>query len=386
MARALNRLNARQVATLTKTGYHADGGGLYLRVAPDTKAWAFRFRRHGRLREMGLGPVHSLSLAQAREAAADARRVVLAGADPIESRKAARAAEAGIPTFEAAAAAYIAEHRGSWKNPKHADQWGNTLEAYAYPTLGRMRVDQIDTPDVLAVLKPIWSEKTETATRVRQRIEAVLDAAAANKQRNAENPARWRGNLAKLLPKPEKLKRVKHFPAMPFADLPNFLKLLRARPGNDARALEYLILTASRTGMVVTAHRDEIEGDTWKVPAERMKAGREHVVPLVPAARALLKGQPEAGFIFPGGRGKPHLSTGAMDALLERMGFDQFTVHGFRSTFKDWAAETTTFPNIVSEAALAHTIGDKVEAAYRRGALLKKRRELMAAWAKFCGY
>jgi integrase len=386
MARALNRLNARQVATITKIGYHSDGGGLYLRIAADTKSWAFRFRRHGRLREMGLGPFHSLSLAQAREAAGDARRALLSGADPIEARKAARATAAGIPTFEVAAKAYIEEHRGSWKNPKHADQWANTLDTYAYPTLGRLRVDQIDTPDVLAVLRPIWAEKTETATRIRQRIEAVLDAAAANKQRTADNPARWRGNLAKLLPKPEKLKKVRHFPAMPYTELPKFMKQLRARPGNDARALDLTILTAARTGMVVTAHRSEIEGDVWKVPGERMKAGNEHIIPLVPAVRALIKGQPETGYLFPGGRGKPHLSTGAMDALMERMGFDQFTVHGFRSTFKDWAAETTAFPNIVSEAALAHTIGDKVEAAYRRGSLLKKRRELMAAWAKFCGY
>jgi integrase len=388
MARQLNRLTAKTVQA-AKPGKYADGGGLFLQVTnAGVKSWTFRYARGGVERYMGLGPVHTVSLAQARQKAQDAREQLAAGQDPQDARRSALEAKAAIPTFWEAAVAYIAEQTPGWTNPKHAAQWTNTLETYAKPTLGSRRIDDIDTDHVLAVLRPIWAKKTETATRVRQRIEAVLDAAAAKKQRPADNPARWRGHLAKLLPKPSKVRTVEHFPAMPYTDAPAFVKRLRAEGGIAPKALEFLILTASRTNMVTKAWRAEIRGETWHVPGERMKNGKPFAVPLSPAALAVVEATPiEKGLgLFPGGRkGSKHLSNGAMDVLLTRMGVDHFTVHGFRSTFRDWAAEQTHFPNEVIEMALAHTIKDKTEAAYRRGDLLAKRRELMEAWAAYLG-
>lgn len=389
MARQLNRLTARAVSA-AKPGKHADGGGLWLQVTPaGVKSWVFRYTRAGVERFMGLGPVHTVGLAQARESAQAARVALQAGQDPIDARAAAQAATQGIPTFWDAAVDYIAEQTPGWTNPKHASQWTNTLETYAKPTIGALRVDAIETEHVLEVLRPIWKTKTETATRVRQRIEAVLDAASAKKQRPGDNPARWRGHLAKLLPKPSKVRKVEHFAAMPYSDAPAFMVALRAEAGIAPKALEFLILTAARTNMVTKAWRSEIRGDTWHVPAERMK-GRAHgfAVPLSGAALAVAKATPteKGAGLFPGGRGdRAHLSNAAMDALLERMKLDAYTVHGFRSTFRDWAAETTAFPNEVIEMALAHSIKDKTEAAYRRGDLLAKRRELMEAWATYLG-
>lgn len=390
MARALNRLSARRVATVTDAGYYADGGGLYLQVtAAGSKSWIFRFARHGKTRDMGLGPTHTVGLADARVGAALARKALLDGIDPLDARKAALAAKAGIVTFAEASAEYIAEQAKGWTNAKHADQWTNTLETYAMPTIGTKPVDAVDTNDVLAILRPIWETKTETATRVRQRIEAVLDAQYAARHWDRMNPARWRAHLDKLLPKPSKVRAVQHFAAMPYPELPAFMAELRANSYTAARALEFLILTAARTNMVSKACWPEIAGDLWIVPAARMKAGREHQVPLSRAALALLESLPRikgSVAIFRGDRGlKAHMSNAAMDALLERMGYAHVTVHGFRSTFKDWAAEQTDFPNEVSESALAHVVKDKTEAAYRRGALLKKRRQLMEAWADFCG-
>lgn len=386
MARQLNRLTARAVQT-AKPGKYADGGGLWLQVTPaGVKSWVFRFARGGAERFMGLGPVHAVSLAQARSKAQDARATLAAGRDPLAARAVAQEAAAAIPTFWDAAVDYIAEQRPAWTNPKHADQWTNTLLTYAKPTIGALRIDEIETEHVLQVLRPIWATKTETATRVRQRIEAILDAAAAKKQRPGENPARWRGHLAKLLPKPSKVRTVQHFAALPYAEAPAFMAQLREQSGTAARALQFLILTAARTSMVTGAWRAEVKGKDWHVPAGRMKAGRAFTVPLSQAALDVIAAQPtEKGLgLFPGDRGsKPHLSNAAMDALLERMGFDAYTVHGFRSTFRDWAAETTSFPNEVIEMALAHVIKDKTEAAYRRGDLLAKRRELMEAWAGF---
>ncbi|MFD0738218.1 tyrosine-type recombinase/integrase [Lysobacter koreensis] len=383
MARPINRLTARGAAT-AKPGKHADGGGLWLQVtATGARAWVFRYALAGQERFMGLGPLHTVSLARAREDALAARLELRNGLDPLEQRKAKLAARAGIPTFKAAAADFIAENRSGWKNPKHADQWENTLATYAEPIIGSKPVNAITTEDVLEVLRPIWTTKTETASRVRQRIESVLDAARVKGLREGENPARWRGHLAKLLPKPTAVRQVKHFAALPYAEMPAFVAKLRGESGTAARALEFLILTAARTNMVTKAQRREVVGDKWLVPRDRMKARRPHVVPLPDRAVEILDAQPAGDWLFPGDRNKPHLSNAAMDALLERMGFGHVTVHGFRSSFKDWASETTTFPNEVSEAALAHVIKDKAEAAYRRGALLEKRRELMDAWAAY---
>lgn len=387
MARAINRLSARGVAT-AKPGMHADGGGLYLQVTPTgARSWIFRYTRAGKAHDMGLGPVHTVSLAEARLAALGARQALLAGADPLAQRRAAVAATAGVPTFKEARVAYVDQHRAGWKNPKHADQWANTLEAYADPVIGALPVDQVTTEHLVEILKPIWATKTETATRVRQRIEVVLDAAKVQGKRSGENPARWRGHLDKLLPKPSKVKKARHFSAMPYAALPAFMATLRAGTAIADLALEWTILTAARTGMTRFATWDEIDRKhkTWTVPGERMKAGVGHVVPLPLRCLEILDALPrEKGnpYLFPGSR-KPHMSNNTMDKRLEDLGQGAYTVHGFRSTFKDWASETTSFPNEVSEAALAHTIENKTEAAYRRGALLAKRRELMEAWAEY---
>jgi integrase len=388
MARELNRLSARRVTTVTDAGYHADGGGLYLQVtASGSKSWIFRYTRAGKTRDMGLGPLYVVSLAEARSTAAEARKALLQGIDPLDARRAAMAARDGIPTFAEAAARYIEAQRSGWTNPKHAAQWTTTLATYAEPTIGAKPIDAVTTTDLLAILQPIWETKTETATRVRQRVEAVLDAEYARRHWDRQNPARWRGHLDKLLPKPSRVRKVRHFPALPYDDAPAFMAKLRADTGIAARALEFLILTAARTNMVTKARRPEIRGDLWTVPPERMKSGEEHQVPLVSQVLTLLEALPVikgSDYLFHGDRKlKAHLSNGAMDALLERMGYAHITVHGFRSTFKDWASEQTNFANEVSESALAHVIEDKTDAAYRRGAMLKKRRKLMDAWAAY---
>ena len=388
MARGFQRLSARAVATLTEPGYYADGAGLYLRIgAGGTKSWVYRFRRHGKLREMGLGSMVAIGLASARESAALARETVAKGQDPIEARRTAQAAEGAIPTFTAAAAAYIKAHAAGWKNSKHTNQWTNTLASYAEPMVGNLRVDTISTDDVLRILSPIWASKTETATRVRQRIEAVLNAEYARLRIERPNPARWKGHLDSLLPKPRKVKKVRHHPALPYAEVPAFMVKLRAKRGVDARALEFLILTACRSNEIRGAVRSEVHGSTWTIPAERMKGGEEHVVPLSPAALSVLEGCPPRGVLFPykvRGNDKD-LSENAFRALLLRMGYGHVTAHGFRSSFRDWAAEETDALNIVAEKAIAHKISNEAEAAYRRGELLKKRRKLMEAWAQYCG-
>jgi len=368
-------------------GKYADGGGLWLQVTPEgVRSWVFRYTRQGRERYMGLGATHTVSLADARQAALEARKVLAEGRDPIHARTAARAAADRIPTFREAAESHIAERSAGWRNAKHAGQWTSTLTAYAYPKLGSLPVDAITTEQVLAALRPIWASKTETASRVRQRIEAVLDAATVKGQREGASPARWRGHLDKLLPKPSDVRQVRHFPALPYPELPAFMARLRAVEAISARALEFLILTAARTHMVTRADWSEVSGEVWTVPRERMKAKRAHAIPLAGDAVALLDALPrlDGCGIFPGARG-PHLSTGAMDKLLQvAMQRPDVTVHGFRSTFRDWAAEQTHFPGEVVEMALAHTIRDKTEAAYRRGDLMAKRRELMEAWAGYC--
>ncbi len=387
MGLKINRLTARRVATIAEPGYHPDGGGLYLQVtASGAKSWVFRYRFAGRRPEMGLGPLHVIGLADARAAADAARKLVQGGQDPLAARRAAVVATSSIPTFWEAAVAYIAERQAGWTNPKHAGQWTSTLETYAKPVLGDLRVNRIETEHVLAVLRPIWTTKTETASRVRQRIEAVLDAVTVQRKRSDENPARWRGHLAVILPKPTAVTKVENFAALPYTELPAFMAALRSKHGEAARALEFTILTAARTGMTLGAAPEEIDlaTGTWTIPGNRMKAKSEHTVPLTPAAIALARPRMERDLLFPNDLGNQPLSENAMLALLKRMGFGHVTVHGFRSTFKDWASETTDFPDDLSEAALAHKIRDKTKAAYKRGSMLEKRRLLMNEWTKYC--
>ena len=400
------KLTALAVARDLPPGMHGDGGGLYLRVQVTSgdriaKSWLMRYRHAGRRRDMGLGAYPDVSLADARRKAEEARRMLAAGVDPIGAARAAASAAGGIPSFREAAERYIAAHEDGWRNPKHRQQWRNTLTTYAYPRLGGMSVADIAVGDVLRVLEPIWKVKPETATRLRGRIEAVIDWAIARDYRTAENPARWRGRLQQLLPAKSKIRRVEHHAALPWREGPAFLAALRERGGPAAACFEFAILTAARSGEARGATWAEIDLDaaTWTVPGLRMKAGRDHRVPLSGAAIAVLermladhraqhgakaKPAPEA-FVFPGGRpGKP-LSENAVMALLRRMDRDDITMHGFRSTFRDWAAEATAYPREVAEAALAHVNKDRVEAAYLRGDHLEKRRRLMADWAEFIG-
>ncbi len=381
MARGMNRLNARAAATLTKRGRHADGGGLYLSVS-DTgnKSWLFLFTIRGRRREMGLGPLRDVPLARARDLASEARRQVQAGIDPIAARDVPQAM-----TFGEAADAYIAAHEQSWKNEKHRYQWRSTLNNEA-ASLRSMLVSSIGTEDVLKVLQPIWAKKSETASRLRGRIETILDWAKVKGQRSGENPARWKGHLDHLLPERKRLARG-HHAALAIDDVPAFVRRLRAIDGIAPRALEFLILTAARTNEVIGARWEEFDlaGRVWLVPGERMKAGRDHKVPLSTAALTVLATMaklPMATHVFPGRRKGEALSNEAMRMLMRRMGSD-VTPHGFRSSFRDWTSERTNFPREVAEMALAHTISDKVEAAYRRGDLFAKRMKMMETWAAF---
>lgn len=392
--RQINKLSTARVASLSKRGLYADGLGLYLQVAEGgTKSWLFRFMKDGRARKMGLGSVHTVTLAMAREKATEARRRLLDDVDPIEERKEARQAvrleAAKSLTFKECAERYIAAHSAGWKNVKHAAQWSATLETYAYPHFGNLPVASIDVGLVLKAIEPIWNTKTETASRVRGRIESVLDWAAARKYRSGENPARWRGHLDHLLPARRDVSKVKHHPALPYAEVGGFISTIREIEGVASRALEFAILTAARTNEVVKARWPEVdvEARMWTIPAERMKAGREHRVPLSDRAIEILAGLPRekgSDFVFIGDKpGKP-LSNMAMLMMLRRMKRDDLTVHGFRSTFRDWAAEQTAYPNEMVEMALAHAVSDKTEAAYRRGDMLEKRRRLMQDWSAFC--
>jgi integrase len=388
MAQKIHRLNARRVETLRSDGRHADGGGLYLSISKNGgRRWVFLYRRQGRLREMGLGSARDVPLIKARERAAAARLILSDGKDPLSERQQTQKSLA----FAECATRYIASHRAGWRNEKHAAQWSSTLETYAHPIIGRRPVSDVDVNHVMQILEPIWATKTTTAGRLRGRIEAVLDWAKAHRYRTGENPARWRGHLDKLLPKRSKVQRVQHHPALPFPEIAAFVAELRERPAISARALEFLILTAARSGEVAGAKWCEIQADTrlWIIPGERMKAGKEHRVPLSDRAVAIL-GEMRASvrspddFIFPEGKADKPLSENGMRALLKRMARKDLTTHGFRSTFRDWAAECTTFSRDVAEMALAHKIADDVEAAYRRGDLLEKRRRLMEAWATYC--
>ena len=395
MAQLIGRLTALEVQRSKKPGMYADGAGLYLQITCSggkvARSWIYRFTLRGRAREMGLGSAVTFGLAEARTNARECRQLVYQGLDPIEARKAERARIAletakALP-FKECAEKYIAAHKAGWRNEKHASQWDATLQTYAEPVIGKLPVQSIDTSLVMKVLEPIWSTKTETAGRLRGRIEAILDWATVRGFRVGDNPARWRGHLDKLLPSRAKVSKVKHHAALPYDDMPLFMMALRKQEGVAARALEFLILTAARTGEVIKARPDEITNKVWTIPAARMKAGKEHRVPLSePALVIVEKMTKENGdvFVFPGGkRGKP-LSNMAMLKLLERMGHADLTTHGFRSTFRDWAAERTNYTLEVAEMALAHAIDNKVEAAYRRGDLYDKRIELMRDWTKFC--
>ena len=394
MSRAIHKLSARRVVTESKKGLHSDGGGLYLQVGPTgSKSWIFRFMMNRKSRDMGLGSVNDFTLAEAREAARDCRRLVRDGIDPIDARHSQRrermAEAARQQTFKECATDYIRTHSSSWKNAKHCQQWENTLTTYAYPVLGKLAVRDIDTHLVKQVLDPIWQTKTETATRVRNRIERVLDWSTVQQLRQGDNPARWKGHLENLLPAPTKLKNVQHHKALPYAETAAFLKELDAVDGVSAQGLRFLVLTAARSGEVRHAVWDEIdmEKKIWTVPAEKMKAGKEHIVPLSEAALLVLKRMQkfrESDLIFPGSRERRPLSDMAFTQLLRRMKKDGVTAHGFRSSFRDWAGETTAFAREVIEAALAHQLKDKTEAAYFRSNLLEKRRKLMDAWAYFC--
>jgi integrase len=390
-----NALNAVTVKT-AKPGRHADGGGLQLLVK-DTgaRSWVYRFMLKGKSRDIGLGPAGpgGISLADARDLAAALRLKVKAGIDPLAERQRAeadaKAAEqatkvAGV-TFKAMAETHIAANKDSWRNAKHKQQWENTLKTYAYPVFGELPVAEVDTPHVLKVLEPIWREVPETASRLRGRIETVLDSAKARGYRQGENPARWRGHLAQILPARTKLSRG-HHKAMPYDAIPAFVERLQEREAVAALALEFVILTAARTGEVIAAEWSEVDlaKALWTVPAERMKAGKEHRVPLSPRALEILEQTKQLGgkYLFPGAK-REKLSSMAMAMLLRRMKLD-VTVHGFRSAFRDWAAECTGYSHEVAEMALAHTIGNAVERAYRRGDLFDKRRRLMADWATYC--
>ena len=405
------KLTTLKVAREKRPGLYGDGGGLYLQVtARGSKSWIFRFwiaerdsitgnvlrdpatnKIKGRSREMGLGSATTVSLADARDRALECRKLREQEIDPIEAREMARRQaaleRAKSLKFREAAGTYMATHRVAWKNDKHAAQWTSTLKTYAYPLLGHISVHAIDTALIMKVVEPIWAEKPETANRIRGRMETILDWATVRGYRQGENPARWRGHLDKLLPSRSKVRKTRHHSALPYVELAALLTSLRAQEGIAARALEFTILTAGRTGEVIGARRHEfnIHEKLWTVPAERMKSGKEHRVPLSDRALELIPTEAAVvdDFVFPGGRSGQPLSNMAMLKLLERMGRDDLTVHGFRSTFRDWASERTNFPNEVIEMALAHTIESKTEAAYRRGDLVHKRRRLMEAWAEY---
>ena len=403
MAREMERLTALRVEKLRgeespRPGMYADGGGLYLRVTPEgARNWVLRYMIDRRPRWMGLGPLSLYGLADARAHALDARRKRHEGIDPIEARRAERARQkleaAKAITFKQCAELYIASHRAGWRNDKHAAQWPTTLSTYAYPSIGALPVQSVDTGLVLKVLEPIWRTKPETASRLRGRIESILDFAKVRGYRDSENPARWRGHLAKLLPTRSKVRAIEHHAALPYSELPGFLTVLRGQEGTAARALEFLILTAGRTGEVIGARWNEIDllDRTWTVPAARMKARREHRVPLSPRAIAILEemlkvqhNDADDPFVFSGRKPQMALSNMAFLMLLRRIKRADLTAHGFRATYKTWASERTSFQNEIVEAALAHVIGDKVEQAYRRGDLFEKRRRLMQQWATFC--
>ena len=413
MATRANQLTALTVTKASQPGYYGDGGGLWLQISTyGTKSWVFRFKSPitGKAREMGLGSIATYSLAEARLKAQEARKIVAEGRDPVEERKLAKALlrqeSTHKKTFEDCAAAYIEAHRAGWKNEKHLQQWKATLENYAYPIFGALPVARIDTDLVLQALEPIWTTKNETASRLRGRLENILDWAKVRELREGENPARWKGHLENLLASPSKVAKVSNQPALPFRRIGEFMMHLRTMPGLAARALEFGIFTAARSGEIRGAEWKEIDLDSkvWIIPGARMKAEKEHRIPLSIDAVTLLKSLPRSEssrFVFSVNEEKP-LSDATLSAVIKRMhkfetdagrsGYIDPSLsrvcvpHGFRSSFRDWAGETTAFPREVIEHALAHQLKDKAEAAYARGTLFDKRRSLMAEWADFVAH
>jgi len=384
MARGINRLTAIGIQKINAKGRYADGGGLYLRVSPTLgKTWVFRSIRNGVATEIGLGPYPVVSLADARQGAGEARKHVQAGRNPKVERDRQRENQR---SFGAVADEYLAAMGRRWTNEKTAWQWQHALTFLSDP-IRKKPIAEIDTADILAILKPIWTQKPETAAKARMRLEAVIDYAKAKGWREGENPARWRGHLSNILPPRLKLTKG-HHPAMPYQDVPAFIERLHASEALAARALEFLILTAARSGEVLKATWDEVdlEQELWTIPASRMKAKRDHRVPLTPRAIEILRPLYEArisGYVFPGQvRGKP-LSNMAFEMLMKRMKVTGATPHGFRSSFRDWCGDKTSFPREIAEAALAHRAGDNVELAYRRGDALEKRRALMELWTNY---
>jgi integrase len=403
MARWVGRLTSKQVRHAKPKrgrdwGLLADGGNLYLQVTTGkdgavSRSWVFRYEQDFARHELGLGPTYSVSLAEAREKARSLRRQLLDGVDPLEAKRAiererlARKAEqAKAVTFRQCAEMYLAARSDGWKNAKHRQQWRSRLETYAFPVIGDLAVADIDTPHVVKAIEPIWKKIPETASRLRGRIESVLGFATVSGFRAGDNPARWRGHLAEVLPAKGKVRKVEHFAALPYAALPALMAELRGRDSISARALEFTVLTAARTGEVIGATWAEVDlkAKTWTVPAGRMKGGRKHVVPLPDRAVEILTSLPHrGGYVFPGARKGKSLSNMAMLELVRGMR-PGTTVHGLRSAFRDWAAERTNYANHVVEMAIAHAVGDKVEGAYRRGDLFEKRRRLMAEWDRYC--
>ena len=387
-------LTAMAVAKITRPGRYAVGNGVYLQITGEKgRSWLFRYereydgKRHGR--HIGLGSCALISLAEARAKGLELRRLLVEGVDPLDHRRASRQqalmAAAREMTFRECAERYIAAHETGWRNAVHRKQWRATLVADVFPMIGELAVGSVDTTLVVKVLEAVWTSKPQTAWRLRGRIESILDWAKARGHREGENPARWRGHLDHLLPHPSRVARVKHHAALPPAEIPGFMRGLRGHEGIVARALEFTILTAARLGEVLGARWSEIAGDIWTVPAMRMKGGREHRVPLSGPSVRLLEALPRTSdYVFPGEHLGGRIPNNATWKLLRRMGRPDITVHGFRSSFRDWAAETTAHPNHVVEMALAHAVGNAVGAAYRRGDLFEKRRRLMEDWAKFC--
>jgi integrase len=391
MARPLHRLTALKVERAKAPGMYADGGSLYLRIAPGgSKQYIFRYIRGGRLHDMGIGPTHTLSLAEARERATEARKLLLDGIDPLASKRerfaALRAAEAKAVTFADCVRGFIKDNEASWTSPKHRSEWERSLAKYAFPVLGSLPVAAIDTPLVLRVIKPLWERVPETASRVRGRIENVLGWATVHHYRSGDNPARWNGLLEHALPN---VVKGNHHAALHYAEVPAFMAKLRQQTSVTARCLEFTVLTAARLGEAMGATWDEIDldGRVWTVPASRMKAGKEHKVPLSAAAIAVLRvlhAVRISDYVFPGTLQGKAIGKNIPLRLLNELTGNGATVHGFRSSFRDWCSERTSFPREVAEMALAHAIPNAVEAAYRRGDLFEKRRRLMDSWASYC--
>jgi len=395
------RFTALFVKHIKRPGKYCDGRGLYLHVRPSkrktnrsgvNKTWTFRYVRFAKQTWMGLGPYPEITLAEARDLAFAERRKLCKGIDPLADKRArqaaARTAHENMLTFAECAERYVDSQAPGWSNPKHVEQWRSTLTNLAGPIFGHLPVDQIDTALIMRCLEPIWTTKTETASRLRGRIESVLSWSTVRGYRHGDNPARWRGHLDKLLPRPSQVARVRHHAALPYVDIGDFMQQLRADKGSAARALEFTILTATRTSEVIQAEWSEFDlaRRTWVIPAERMKSKREHRVPLSAAALSVLQTlkRRDPTYVFPGQKSHSHLSNAAMMAALKRLNQNGITVHGFRSTFRDWCAESTNYPGYVAEMALAHALRDKTEAAYRRGDLFEKRSRLMADWARYC--